>query len=89
MPRKKNMNVSVNEQAPEAPAPEAQADQAAPKAENAKAESKPICLIENCGRPSASRGLCSKCLTAARMAVPRARPPGPNSNRWIWRFRPR
>ena len=62
MPRKKNVN--VNEQAPEAPAPEAQAE-AASKAESAKV----ICLVRNCGREAASRGLCPRCLTAGRKAV--------------------
>ena len=65
MPRKtKTKNVNVNEQAPDAPAPEAPTEQAAPKA-----KSKPVCLVPGCGRLSTIRGLCGRCCTAARAQI--------------------
>ena len=57
MPRKRK-NVDVSDQAPEA-----QAAEAAPKAEVK------VCLVPGCGREAKVRGLCGRCSTAARAQI--------------------
>ena len=64
---RKNKNVTQVED--DAPTTEAQAAEAAPSAESAKAESKPICLVPGCGREAKIRGLCARCGTAARAQI--------------------
>jgi hypothetical protein len=66
---RKNKNLAqVENVAPEAPATEA-----APNAENAKAENATAevkrCLTPGCGREAKSRGQCPRCAVGARKAI--------------------
>ena len=48
---------------------EAPVTEAAPNAESSEAESKPICVVPDCGREAKIRGLCGRCCTAARAQI--------------------